>query len=415
MDSSLHDVRPDDQVTDCHALGTQQEAVPSSQPQISTRFSEDQDQDAVMEKSDLPPSYDALAHPAHLRRRFTIQPREDEGRESLPPYSSSISLESVFSRKMELEGAVYRSHDRNWYRVFVTLQGTALTFHKCKGQGVFAKAEAGRKSSLDFPAGTKKGQFLRSYNLQHADVGVAADYMKKKYVIRVRAEADQFLISCLKIETFVLWIQSLFAAIDLALPLDDREIPRDLSIPQPQRRRQGSSHIDRNEDMIRQQQEIMRTQYPTLANTMTEGIPEETIPPVPQDTCPRPSTAPSTPPDLEMLGIPSTNRRPRRNTITPNRPVSTLPQSNPSISPETGKWRPQHQWTPMFDMMYAKRCMAILTSRSPRKTNFVIMKGKQWMIDWRTGALTRCEPPEYGEEDEPANWKLGPYGTMIRV
>ena len=60
-----------------------------------------------------------------------------------------------------------------------------------------------------------------------------ANRNRKRYVIRVRAEADQFLLSCNKIETFVLWLQSLFAAIDLAPPLDDRQIPRDLSIPRP--------------------------------------------------------------------------------------------------------------------------------------------------------------------------------------
>lgn len=41
--------------------------------------------------------------------------------------------------------------------------------------------------------------------------------------------------------------------------------------------------------------------------------------------------------------------------------------------------------------------MAILTSRSPRKSNLVIMKGKQWAVDWATGVFTRCEPPDYGE------------------
>ena len=65
-------------------------------------------------------------------------------------------------------------------------------------------------------------------------------------------------------------------------------------------------------------------------------------------------------------------------------------------------------------MMYAKRCMAILTHRSPRKSNLVIMKGKQWIVDWATGALTRCEPPDYGELDRGrengvcwAEWTVG--------
>jgi hypothetical protein len=125
-----------------------------------------------------PPSYDAdalLQTPP--RRKFNIQPREDEGREKLPPYSSQISLENVFSRKMELEDAVHRAHDRNWYRVYVTLQGTALMFHKYKTSGYFPgwTSESGRQ---DVAVPEKKGQFLRSYNLQHADVGIAADYYK---------------------------------------------------------------------------------------------------------------------------------------------------------------------------------------------------------------------------------------------
>jgi hypothetical protein len=27
----------------------------------------------------------------------------------------------------------------------------------------------------------------------------------------------------------------------------------------------------------------------------------------------------------------------------------------------------------------------------------VIINGKQWIVDWATGTLTRCEPPDYGE------------------
>jgi hypothetical protein len=41
--------------------------------------------------------------------------------------------------------------------------------------------------------------------------------------------------------------------------------------------------------------------------------------------------------------------------------------------------------------------MAVLTERSPRKSNLVIMKGKQWVVDWSTGTLTRCQPPGYEE------------------
>ena len=133
--------------------------------------------------SDSPPSYDAdaILQSPHTRRKYNIQPREDEGRETLPPYSSEISLENVFARKVELEGAIHRASDRNWYRVYVTLQGTALTFHKCKS-GYFS-AWSSDSGKSDLAAEGKKGQFLKSYNLQHADVGIAADYFK--YVLNI--------------------------------------------------------------------------------------------------------------------------------------------------------------------------------------------------------------------------------------
>lgn len=41
--------------------------------------------------------------------------------------------------------------------------------------------------------------------------------------------------------------------------------------------------------------------------------------------------------------------------------------------------------------------MAVLTHRSPRKSNLVIMKGKRWVVDWATGKLEREGPPDYIE------------------
>lgn len=132
---------------------------------------------------DLPPSYDASIRSQHMRSRLNILPREDEGREALPEYSAGISLENVFMRKMELQGAIHRASDRNWYRVLATLQGTLLSFHKCKGPGIFGACDRGdRKGTPDLPAGTRRGSLLGSYNLLHADVGIAADYVKCVYI-----------------------------------------------------------------------------------------------------------------------------------------------------------------------------------------------------------------------------------------
>lgn len=241
-------------------------------------------------------------------------------------------------------------------------------------------------------------------------------------MIRVRAEADQFLLSCHTIETFVRWLQALFAAIDLAPPLDDRALPRDLSIPRPRRRRTVGAPLERNVDLIRQQQEIISSQFPRLGETPVpeEASSAEQTPPTPQ----------ATPPSRPM---PLRNRSSMvplaMGVCTAESTLSDPP--HPSISPSTGKWAPQTPSSPWSELQYAKRCMGILTLRTPRKSNLVIMKGKRFVIDWATGRLTRWVPPateelpQYGElglekiiaetERQDETWQIGHDEGLMRV
>ncbi|KFY35103.1 hypothetical protein V495_08061, partial [Pseudogymnoascus sp. VKM F-4514 (FW-929)] len=74
---------------------------------------------------------------------------------------------------------------------------------------------------------------------------------------------------------------------------------------------------------------------------------------------------------------------------------------NPAITRE-GKWRPIHNWSPLYDLIYAKRCMATLVNGSPRKAPFVIMLGQRWWVDWETGKCARWVPKVEGGEKEAA-------------
>ena len=249
----------------------------------------------------------------------------------------------------------------------------------------------------------------------------------------MRAEADQFLLSCYKIETFVLWLQSLFAAIDLAPPLDDREIPRDLSVPRRSRRR---IRVEAAEEGSIDSTEILQTQLPALAEVPDgegSGSSSDTQSLAPSDALPGEPDSPTMSDIASLPSRPATSAGPAarggggggliaraRQAIQSTTHLSQYAPSapNPSISPD-GKWKPTHHWSHFYDMMYAKRCMAILTHRSPRKSNLVIMKGKQWIVDWATGALTRCEPPDYGELSKSveysAGFRAGQAGQPVRV
>src|SRR5579862_5032118 len=126
-----------------------------------------------------PPPYDEPSHQGRILPppRFNVIPREEEGRECLPAYSCSIRREAVFARKMEFRSPFERACDRAWFKVFVILDGTMLKV--CKVRNIVL---AGRTlahdiaANPDLPVTAIAGAVMRTYTLQHAEVGNAVDY-----------------------------------------------------------------------------------------------------------------------------------------------------------------------------------------------------------------------------------------------
>jgi hypothetical protein len=52
-----------------------------------------------------------------------------------------------------------------------------------------------------------KGDLIRAYTLQHAESGLGNDYLKRKNVIRVRLEGEQFLLQAADVPSVVEWIE----------------------------------------------------------------------------------------------------------------------------------------------------------------------------------------------------------------
>ena len=48
---------------------------------------------------------------------------------------------------------------------------------------------------------------LRQYTLQHAESGLGSDYLKRRNVMRVRAEGEQFLLQAESVMDVVNWIE----------------------------------------------------------------------------------------------------------------------------------------------------------------------------------------------------------------
>ncbi|KAM0264755.1 hypothetical protein ACHAQJ_000580 [Trichoderma viride] len=325
--------------------------------------------------------------------------------EDLPSYSSSIAIEGVFHMKHEIENTTKRAEDRQWHTVIVALNGTALSIYNTKKDWGWGKARDGPSICPDSPPWIRKSKLEKTYSLLHADAGIAADYKKRRYVIRIRAETDQFLLSCIELGTFVKWLECFFAAIDVAAPIDERDFPRDMSIPRIQRIRWFRSQTGVVYPST--QQEIQQDPPPEAdgsgppddATGRRSSSPQPLPTPTPAPSRPRPAEEAQS---NEALG-PHLRIDPRND---PFHPLSTSSDPNPSIDPHTGKWFPEHQWSSAHDLLYAKLCYSNLLFRSPRKSNYIISKGKQWFVDWGTGRMVRVLPPAYGEIEYFGPWQV---------
>ncbi|KZT71911.1 hypothetical protein DAEQUDRAFT_665292 [Daedalea quercina L-15889] len=78
---------------------------------------------------------------------------------------------------------------------------------------------------------------VKTFTLQHAESGLASDYGKRKNVIRVRMEGEQFLLQAPDVAAVIDWIEGIQAATNIALDLDERPMPKGPMFPRRRRRR----------------------------------------------------------------------------------------------------------------------------------------------------------------------------------
>ncbi|KIY66229.1 hypothetical protein CYLTODRAFT_355361 [Cylindrobasidium torrendii FP15055 ss-10] len=102
------------------------------------------------------------------------------------------------------------------------------------------------KADVDVPTPDEEAGLvlIRAYTLQHAESGLGNDYLKRRNVIRVRVEGEQFLMQAQTVWDVVRWIEALHAGADVALPLEHaRKMPRGPLFPRRRRRRRGVTAI----------------------------------------------------------------------------------------------------------------------------------------------------------------------------
>lgn len=278
---------------------------------------------------------------------------------------------------------------------------------------------------------------------------------RRHFVIRIRAETEQFLLSLKSVDEFIAWLEALSAAVDLSPALEERTLPRYRTIPR-RRRREGR-------EVIEEQERIIRLQFPHLAEG--EGITEEedeeggrrnSSSTTDGDEVMRPqhrrgvrgrrnTQVSSTGQDFHEVGLgylrsaapaqPQSQIEPSpySTSSTANRTTSgtaSASSSSPSSTPRLqmrgppsiphsihnshsgasgegpdGKWRPPNTLTPEANLRYARRCMAILCEDSPRQSEYVIKDGKRYRLVWAKKELV---PEVYDEDSEHQSLKTAP-------
>ncbi len=213
-----------------------------------------------------------------------ILPREEEGREKLPNYYCGVHIEGYLPRKMEFSAPGVQAKDRSWKRQYFVLHGTSLRVYKNdlsvdrhavngvwgemkgvhvhlepmnedgsngSGSGIGLGAAA-REAISHTPLGSRhdtsknkeattqfdsKHGLIRNYTLQGAESGLAADYLKRRHVVRVRAEGEQFLLQTRSDRHVVDWIEALQASTNVSMDLEKRAMPKFITLPRRRRRR----------------------------------------------------------------------------------------------------------------------------------------------------------------------------------
>ncbi|TGZ79275.1 hypothetical protein EX30DRAFT_115447 [Ascodesmis nigricans] len=313
---------------------------------------------SVTDDGPPPPTYDEyLAELTLPRWRGKILPREEEGHEQLPAYACTIQKEGLFPVKVEMENPFDPCPHRAWKTRYLVIQGTKLEIREPKAGALFVKGDGWKPFALSKKVQYGPGRICESFTLQLAEVGMATDYRKRNFVIRLRVQTQQLLIACPTIEVQLLWLESLSTAIGLASPLEDRSFPNYRTVPRRRRRHRRSPATDPSDDP--------EPDLPSASSHRHE---------------------PSTDADLAMQTFltlldghtPTSSTTSSSASRAARRRLRSQPDPT-AIDPETGKWVPRHRYTSEAHIMYAKRCVPTLLASAPRG-QYVVFEGRKMRI-----------------------------------
>ncbi|CAK4030633.1 Hypothetical predicted protein [Lecanosticta acicola] len=378
--------------------------------------------------TDQPPSF-AMA----MRPRPT--PSSLEGRERLPDYSCTVEFGAKVLLNLESLHPLSHVGGGDWRELYALVRGTMLNLHRVKDGGA--------------------GKLLRSYTLQHAEVGLASDVEFAKLVpqtrlahlipqgarrrawqkdatlfremrqtvLRLRAETHQLLLAGSEEQPIWSLVHALSAAIDIAQPIDDRSIARQCTVPRRRRRHQqhrATNHAGVNINdpaMLAEQERIFSQMFPRFAERRREEMTQDQSALQSETPAQAVEQAPPSPllreeEEIDLTDMREDSARPQSSdgTIRPGamRTNTTdtmysafsedmIHVTSPANFTPEGKWQPAQTRTAAQLQRYIRRCMPVLLADAPRASDIVIYEGRRMRINARMELLEDWElqPPPY--------------------
>lgn len=323
--------------------------------------------------------------------------------------------------KQELSSPFQVSSHREWNDFYAILRGTQLHIHRVKNPGLLSKNRQ-----------PTPGRLLRTYSLQHSEVGIASDFKKtplipkspfahlvpatarpklyetdphlfepvREHAIRLRLELEQFLLCPPTQEGMLDWVEAFCAAIDISSPLEDRSEPRYRSLPRRSRRQrildsaqfgenlESLSSLEAGRRIIAQQEQIIRQLYPHLALSREPGTTGHGSPMADlelEEFDPEDVRFPTRTARDSLVRI-STRDYENADEDRPESGHSYHPKSSPAMRPDLAQ-----------TLRYRRRCAPVLLASSPRVSDVVFGKGQRFRINVKAHMLVEytSHPPRY--------------------
>ncbi|KAK5126655.1 hypothetical protein LTR85_009589 [Meristemomyces frigidus] len=372
----------------------------------------------------LPSHDDAPAYAIATRHTPSAQRPSSGGDDALPGYTCTVAAEAKMLLQLESINPLHGASESEWREVYAVVRGTLLSFHRVKDGGA--------------------GKLLKSYTLQHAEVGLATDTQHtilipqtrlahiiptstrrkawqkdpdlyredKQTILRLRAETDQILLAASEEGDVHDMIHAISAAIDISQAIDERSIPRICTVPR-RRRRQPRQTADLNDPaLLAEQERIMREMYPAFAEraiirpVLERTTTTDTAADAPVDLAQTPSAREEDELDLSAMredqaadspSRPGMLRQTTASSVTSAFSGDMIYATSPQNFSISGKWQPPHPRTAAQIQRYTRRCIPVLLADSARASDVLICNGRRVKVNWRMQLLEEWElsPPAW--------------------